>query len=44
MKTGLNQVLIPPGSGVDGYCGIYQPLKKAIMTLKKDLIYNLSYI
>ena len=40
MKTGLNQVLIPPGFGVDGYYGIYQPLKIVIMTLKEDSIYN----
>jgi hypothetical protein len=48
MKIGLNQVLIPPDFGVDGYCGIYQPLKKVIMTLKEDSIFkfkfNLSYI
>ena len=44
MKTGLNQVLIPPDFGVDGYYGIYQPLKKVIKILKKDLIFNLSYI
>jgi hypothetical protein len=40
MKTGLNQVLIPPDGGVDGYYGIYQPLKKVIMTSKEDSIYN----
>jgi hypothetical protein len=40
MKIGLNQVLILQGSGVDGYYGIYQPLKKVIMTLKEDSIYN----
>ena len=40
MKIGLNQVLIPPDFGVDGYYGIYQPLKKVIMTLKEDLIYD----
>ena len=40
MKTGLNQVLIPPASGVAGYYGIYQPSKKVIMTLKEDSIYN----
>jgi hypothetical protein len=44
MKTGLNQVLAPPDFGVDGYYGIYQPLKQVIMTLRTDLIYILSYI
>ncbi len=42
MKTGLNQVLIPPDFGVDGYYGIYQLSKKVIMTLKEDSIYNLN--
>ena len=44
MKYGLNLVLIPPDFGVDGYYGIYQPLKKVIKILKKDLIFNLRYI
>ena len=41
MKYGLNPVLIQPGSGVDGYYGIYQPSKIVIMTLKEDSIYNI---
>jgi hypothetical protein len=40
MKYGLNLVLILPDFGVDGYYGIYQPLKIVIMTLKEDSIYN----
>jgi hypothetical protein len=40
MKYGLNLVLILPDFEVDGYYGIYQPLKKVIMTLKEDSIYN----
>ena len=40
MKCGLNQVLIPPGSGHAGCYGIYKPLKIIIMTLKEDSIYN----
>jgi hypothetical protein len=40
MKCGLNQVLIPPDFGVDGYYGIYQLLKIVIMILKEDSIYN----
>ena len=40
MKYGLNLVLTPQGSGVAGYNGIYQPLKKVLMTLKEDSIYN----
>jgi hypothetical protein len=44
MKIGLNPELIAQGSGPAGCYGIYQQYVQVIKILKKDIIFNLSYI
>ncbi len=44
MKTGLNPALIAQGSGFAGCYGIYQHKVQVTKILKKDLMFNLSYI